>query len=135
MDFRSGLSDFLEIDISFELSKVNREGCAYAQLFSEWVGALWEDIVSEEPDPVRINQAKVLLQDKWHEFRRRVPKSHRTHVSDVGHTCIWHVYEQAFWNLDWLQMKITPPLLFLPAGKPPQFPRAEFKGTIIGLEE
>jgi len=102
--------------------------CPPAQIFSEWVNGLLES-VSQEPSIVSINQAKILLQDKWHDWRSAVPQRHRNHLGNRGHTCLFQVYEQAYNQLRILELSLTPPMLFIPP-PPPQIPQ-----VFLGEEE
>ena len=96
--------------------------CPYAQKFSEWANGLLLG-VSKKPDIVSVNQAKVLLQDKWHDWRTFAPKLHRNYLSYRGHTCLFQVYEQAYKMLRVLELSLTPPLLFLPPKPRRQVPQ------------
>ena len=96
--------------------------CPYAQRFSEWTNGLLTS-VSQETTVVSVNQAKLLLQDKWHDWRTVSPKLHRNHLTNRGHICIFQVYEQAYHQLRVLELSLTPPLLFLPPAPKPQLPR------------
>ena len=101
--------------------------CVYAQRFAEWSNGLITS-VAQEPDAVGVNQAKLLLQDKWHDWRSLVPKAHRNQFSSRGHTCIFQVYEKAYIQLRRIELSLTPPLLFLPSGEP----EPQIEGIFIG---
>jgi hypothetical protein len=92
--------------------------CRYAQEFAGWAAVLVSS-VSQEPSIVTVNQAKILLQDKWHDWRSIAPRRHRNHLGNRGHTCLFQVYEQAYHHLRVLELSLTPPLLFIPAPPPP----------------
>ena len=52
--------------------------CPYARKFAEWAATLIS--TSEQPNLIEVNQAKVLLLDRYFEWRSHVPKSHRSRV-------------------------------------------------------
>jgi hypothetical protein len=105
--------------------------CLYAKKFLEWANALCEEMMNS-PDIVSVNQNKVLLLDKYFEWRNFVPKSHRFKVSDVGHRCIFHVFEQAYTLLKVTELSLTPPMLFLPPPPPPPPPPPQIAGLFLG---
>lgn len=92
--------------------------CPFAQKFSEWTTELCAN-VARQPEIVSVNQAKVLLLDKYFEWRHAVPRSHRNRTGKLGHECIFHVFEQAYERLKVIELALTPPMLFLPAPPPP----------------
>jgi hypothetical protein len=108
-----------------------REVCPEAQEFLKWA----QDLCSEYSDTtVRIAQAKVLLIDKYEEFRRSAPKECRHHAAEDGHYCVWHVaFEFAYRHLRQAELRLTPPMLFLP---PPPVPKQvpQVQGIFIGEE-
>jgi len=116
------LWDIEELDGLFDGLVGKPDMCPYAQKFSEWVNALLVGL-SEKPNIVSVNQAKILLQDKWHDWRTVSPKRHRDHLSYRGHICLFHVYEQAYKQLRVLELSLTPPLLFLPPKPRSQVPQ------------
>ena len=67
----------------FEFSEPEPELCEFAQKFSEWTQPLVENAV-EDGHLVALNQAKVLLIDKYFEWHAFVPKKHRT-ISTGSH--------------------------------------------------
>ena len=111
----------------FEVPREIIEWCPYARKFAEWAASLIQ--TSTQGDLVRVNQAKILLVDKYFEFRSYVPKSHRNRIGSGGHRCIYHVFEQAYENLRLLELSLTPPMLFLP---PPPPPPPQIAGIFLG---
>jgi hypothetical protein len=93
----------------------------------------------EDPTIVAVNQAKVLLQDKYFEYYRYVSKRHRKHRSARGHICIFQVYEAAYDQLKGIELQITPSMMFIPEAKPiePPLPRIAgiFMGEVLDLDE
>jgi len=67
---------------------------------------------------ISLNQAKVLLLDKYFEWRAYVPKSHRSRMAETGHTCIFYVFEEAYRQIKLAELALAPPRLY----EPPQLP-------------
>jgi hypothetical protein len=88
-----------------------QEICFYGKSFSIWA----DELVAENSGSlVKINQAKVLLVDRYFEWRAYVPKNHRNRVSERSHLCIWHIFELTHRKLRLAELAQTGPLLFLP---------------------
>ncbi len=105
--------------------------CAYAQVFQRWADGMLEEYVRANPTPIRLAQAKVLLIDRFFEWRASVPKSHRNRIGENGHVCLFQVFDQVFQQIKLAQLTVTPPLLFLP----PSPPQPLLQSTILGLAE
>ena len=60
-----------------------------------------------------IYQAKLHLQDAYWRYYFPLPSSHQTHVGNRGHLCIFHVYKQAWQELDQLLKSVAPPRLVI----------------------
>lgn len=116
----------------FEFTQ-ERSFCVFAQKFSEWAKELCAK-AADDTSIVKINQAKILLVDKYFEWRSVVPKSHRSRVGMTGHFCIFHVFEQAYDGLRAFELALTPPMLFLPAAPAPLLPPPppQIAGIFIG---
>ena len=96
--------------------------CAYATRFKEWTETLYASVgaavkLDNAGAAVAVNQAKVLLVDKYFEWRAAAPKSHRNRTGE-GHICLFHVFDETYRTLRALELSLTPPLLFL--SPPPQ---------------
>jgi hypothetical protein len=109
--------------------------CVYAQKFSEFTEPLCAN-AARTASVVAVNQAKVLLLDKYWEWYRVVPLRHRSVGSLNGrHTCIFGVFELAYNRLKLIELALTPPMLFLPAPLPPvppPPPPPQIAGIFIG---
>jgi len=106
------------------------EWCPYARKFSEWAASLIE--TSTQPELVSVNQAKILLIDKYFEYRSYVPRSHRTRIGAIGHHCIYQVFELAYEKLKRLELSLTPPMLFIPPPPLPPTPIPQIAGIFLG---
>lgn len=107
--------------------------CVYARKFSQWAEELCVGATTH-PTLVSINQSKVLLLDKYMEWRSFTPKRHRTYTG-TAHTCIFHVFASAYDRLKVVELSLTPPMLFLPSLPPPQPPPPpppQIAGVFIG---
>ena len=115
-----------------EFSREPARLCRYAEAFSDWVVQALD--VSQNPNIVAVNQAKVLLVDKYFEFFSVAPKQHRYHFSPSGHVCIFQVFIEFYQRLKTIELSLTPPMLFLPAPPPPPPPPPQIAGIFIGEE-
>jgi hypothetical protein len=114
----------------FEFSEAPVERCPYAQSFFNWAIRMLD--LSQDVSLVGLNQAKVLLVDKYFEHFSIAPKGHRYHFSPRGHVCIFQVFLEIYQRLKARELALSPPMLFLPrrASPPPQI-----AGIFIGEEE
>ena len=101
--------------------------CAAAQQFQQWTETLCTSVVKagrydNASAAVAVNQAKLLLLDKYFEWRAAVPKSHRNRTGE-GHTCLYHVFVETYQTLRVIELSLTPPLLFLPPAPPFRAPK------------
>jgi hypothetical protein len=101
--------------------------CAYAARFKQWTETLCASVgeaarYGNAKAAVAVNQAKVLLVDKYFEWRAAAPKAHRNRTGE-GHTCLFHVFDETYRTLRAIELSLTPPLLFLPPPPPPRVPK------------
>jgi hypothetical protein len=94
--------------------------CVYAREFNEWAQQLCVG-AAQQPSIVAINQNKVLLLDKYMQWKASVPKRHRAYTANGpnSHICIFYVFEIAYDRLRVLELSLTPPMLFIPPPSPP----------------
>ena len=104
--------------------------CIYALKFQDWTDELL--LFLKNPDLISINQAKILLADKYFEWKRFVPQSHRLRLGIHGHTCIYQILENAYEKLQIVELSLTKPMLFIPL--PPIKPQEppNFLGLVFG---
>lgn len=106
--------------------------CGYAREFQE---SIKEWILHDNFDLISINQAKLLLLDKYREWRMFVPKIHQDYTGSRGHICIYHVFIRACEHLHVAELRLQKPLLFLPKDPPPTPPPAKYGGPMLFLGE
>jgi hypothetical protein len=109
-----------EFELPTEAGGVGEEQpnyCVHAAKFNTWAQELCVG-ATQDPSVVKINQGKVLLVDKYMQWKTSVPKRHRLYTGS-GHDCIFHVFETAYDRLRVLELSLTPPMLFVP---PPPLP-------------
>ena len=94
--------------------------CVFARAFQEWIALLQRDILTNTPSVITVNQAKVLLVDRYFDWLQNVPKNHRNRLGETGHTCIYQIFTRAYQHIRTIELSLVPPLLFLPAK--PQIP-------------
>jgi hypothetical protein len=111
--------------------------CASAEQFGQWSEVLYRN-TEQARTLSAVNIAKVLLLDKYFEWRNFVPRRHRTVGGSGAHTCIWHVFESTYRRIKILELTISPPPLTPPqpmlpppaAPPPPQIAGGIFIGEI-----
>jgi hypothetical protein len=118
----------------FKVSEPVPQQCVYARKLSEWATQLCIK-VAQEPDIVSVNQAKVLLLDKYFEWRNAAPRSHRNRLGDNGHSCIFQAFGEAYERLKVVELSLTPPMLFLPSTSPHLALPPQIAGIFIGENE
>lgn len=113
-------------------SQSEAERCTFAQRFFEWADELGAG-ASERQSIIFVNQAKILLVDKYFEWRAYAPKSHRDRVRASGHICIFQVFAEAYERLKVLELSLTPPMIFLPSVATPPPPQSPTTPRIAGI--
>lgn len=86
--------------------------CEYARSFAQWSVELVRTYGADD-DMMRLAQAKVLLLDKYFEFRSYVPKVHKDRTAEKGHVCLYHVFVEAYRRIRMKEMTIAPPKIFV----------------------
>jgi hypothetical protein len=90
--------------------------CGYAREFSNWLD---EYILSKQDyDLIGINQAKIIILDKYLAWRSFVPKGHQDRIGSRGHTCIFHVFITACEQLLVAELRLHQPRYFIPPPPP-----------------
>lgn len=113
--------------------------CAHAEVFDKWVIERLE-IAVVEPTIVGLNQAKILLLDKYFEWRSCVGEPHRSLLSRSGHRCIFQVFADSYTRLKAAELALAPPRLWEPVAPPPPPPMParpprQVGGICIGEED
>lgn len=107
--------------------------CAFAMTFQGWVDSLLEKHLPEA-DRLRINQLKLVVQDKYFELRTRLPEEHRKDDGrDPDHPCIFSVYTRTIGLLHERAIDLQPPELVDPASQ--RKPKRSIYSTLLGDEE
>ena len=104
--------------------------CGYAREFYEW---LQRFVLNDtDYDLGELNQAKLIVLEKYLEFRSFVPRAHQERINDHGHICIYHIFIRACEQLKITELRLQKPMLFIQQPPPPP-PRFEPKGPILFL--
>ena len=105
-----------EFSFQFDLTPESEKYCAYALQYRVWAQALIERTLTE-PTHIGIAQAKVMLLDKYYEWKVTIAKRH-----GKPHRCISDVLDEAYGVVRAAELALTPPQLYLPqpAAKPRQ---------------
>ena len=124
----------------FEVPGVTDDLCIYAKHFSEWTAGILVN-VEEIGTGVAVNQGVLRITHQYFEWRTVVPKSHRNRISELGHTCIFHVFEAAYQKLRIIELSISPPPITYPTPPPapppppPPPPPIQIAGIFFGEDE
>src|SRR5687767_12188371 len=110
-------------DHGFRLPERPVEPCAHARQFSEWAHALLARLLAGA-DRAALDRTKVLLVDRYFEWRAHVPAQHRNRLGQTGHPCIFQVFADAYQQLKVAELALTPPAAVVPprATPPPPTP-------------
>lgn len=95
--------------------------CEYALAFTATAQELCQPAL-EQPTHVALNQCLLLLTKKYWEFYYVVPKRHRYQVGERGHRCIHAVFQHFYEVLKCQELRLQPPMFFLPAPAPIALP-------------
>jgi hypothetical protein len=106
--------------------------CSEAKEFAAWVEEYITPLV-ESRQLEKINQAKVLLQDKYYEWTRQVGKGHRqTGPNSIGHPCLYQVWHAGYMRLHATELAVKP----YQFQKPPKPPKRQPGGIyLVDAEE
>ena len=124
----------------FEVPGVTEDLCIYAKHFSDWTAAIILN-VEEIGTVIAVNQGVLRVTHQYFEWRTVVPKSHRNRIGELGHTCIFHVFEAAYKKLRIIELSIMPPLITHPVPPPPPPtpppppPPIQIAGIFLGEDE
>ena len=76
----------------FEFSERAPDFCSWAELFNGFATVLVDE-VSQDPTIFSVNQARILLLDKYFYFYASVSRLHQDHICiRNGHVCIYQVF-------------------------------------------
>ena len=93
--------------------------CEAAKAFAPWVDDLMERTTASG-SAIAVNQAKVLLLDRYWAWYASLPQKHRNHIGQRSrHTCIFQVFSEGYMRLRALELSITPPRVI---EQPPSLP-------------
>lgn len=125
-------------EYSPETTPADSTMCPYATQLQAWVDAAIQEVL-DSPSLAGLNRSKVLLLDKFFEWRRAAPDGHRGVVtSGRGHTCLFQVLERVYEAIHQAELRLDPPPLTLPSQQvvalPPP-PPPQIQGIFLGEEE
>jgi hypothetical protein len=107
--------------------------CAFARTLHAWVEVLFEKHL-DGADQVRLNQLKLVIQDKFFELQVRVPSDHRQEDDrEPDHPCLFSTYARAIEVLHERELDLEPPALAPPIQSPPASPKRKRRGPLDGL--
>lgn len=112
--------------------------CSYATQFNSWAQQLISSVEqgADQERLLALYKAKLLLLDKYFDWRNFVPKSHRYRLSTQGHRCLYSVFEDTYNQLRLIELSLTPPLLVASTGhSPARLPAPVYQIAGIALGE
>lgn len=118
--------------------------CPIAQEFQKHLAEIiFEPLRTCLGDRVKIAQAKYLLQEEWHSWKKSIP-THHTRGSENCHRCVDSVYDESYDRLHLLDLRARPAIDLLPPDEPPAREviiappppvKVNVAGTVLGFEE
>jgi hypothetical protein len=87
--------------------------CESADLFFDWTDELC-DAAAKPESVVAVNQALVLLVNRYFTWRDSLPKRHRSKSGRLKHACVDEVFEIAYRRLRKIELTLSPPPLAVP---------------------
>lgn len=85
--------------------------CPAAQTFLEWIQEnLSDEVLGVNIKRLTLIMAKAKLTDQYRFFRRQVDKRCRNNVSERGHECIFHIWDQSYQRLEAIEGRLPEPL-------------------------
>lgn len=106
--------------------------CVYARNFAEWARREVLDPLAEGADAVKVNRAKITIQDRWYSYRQAVPREHRDNLGSSRHICLYSVYLEALAHIHQISLTAAPPEYAYPEKR--KAPSAWASDTIIGWD-
>jgi hypothetical protein len=116
------IHDSINFEVWPEAKPKQSQPCTHAQEFESWAKAECREALAS-PTFVKLNVAMLQVFKSYMIRRARLPKSHRYHVGERGHRCLWHVLESIYEQLSAAELKLGPPRLFVPLPPPPPPPQ------------
>jgi hypothetical protein len=83
--------------------------CADSKAYWRYTDEALNKYVRSTIDPIRLAQAKVLITDRYLEFRAYASKTHRDKIGDKGHICLYQVWIAAMHEIRVRQLALEPP--------------------------
>jgi hypothetical protein len=110
--------------------------CVFARRYQAWAREMCAPIL-ENPSVDQIHLGMLLNTMQYYETRAILPKRHRNHVGERGHTCVFHVAERTFYflRLKLFSLREHTVLLLPKPAPPPPPPPPVLESTILGLAE
>jgi hypothetical protein len=107
--FRAQWEQDTSLDFGNRTKRKYRQYCAYGHRFSLWAEELLSQVTASRT-LLSVQHAKLLLVDKYFEWRSFAPRSHQDRTSTrQGHICIFQVFIDAYEALKTIELSLTPP--------------------------
>ena len=112
-------------------AEVEPQQCIYGKQYEAYVHEVCQT-VRKDPSHITVNEGYLEIFLKYMAWYITVPKSHRNHVGERGHRCLFHVLIDGYESLRRIELSLPTPKLYLPpAVLPPQIPPPSMFPDII----
>lgn len=106
--------------------------CEYALLFQGWVDTLFDQHLASA-DIVRLNQLKLVIQERYFLWRSRLPGDHRQDDKrKPDHPCVFTVFEAAIGVIHERELALDPPAILVSPKTKPSGPISPVDVLIFG---
>lgn len=106
--------------------------CEHAADFQAWVDALFAGQLGRA-DVIRLNQLKILVQDRFLQVRARLRGEHLDDDRQkYGHPCVFSVFEAAVGDIRERELALAPPEILTLSPKAVEEPRIDYPGVLFG---
>lgn len=100
-------------DRHFDIAGETPKSCKYGKEMDKWALETFDSVL-KYPDVISINQSKLRLLDRYFDYYASIPKAHKECTGERSHLCIYHVFRHYYNQLKLCELRINPPLLFIP---------------------
>lgn len=109
MDEYADFRPLTEEDEATDQSDAFISYCADGKAYWRYTDEVLTKYVRGTTNEIRLAQAKVLITDRYLEFRAYAAKPHRDKVGDKGHVCLYQVWIASMHEVRTKQLALEPP--------------------------
>lgn len=105
--------------------------CEFAYDFARWSEELFDQVLAK-PSVIAVNQAKVLLLDKYYMWFNSIPRRHSSMTGRLSHICVDVVFDEGYRRLRRLELRLAPPPIEAVRKAPAPEPTVPLLGVRFG---